>query len=144
VAPREVLFLDAAGEARGPGIRFDNQLQGLELGDAVPDALHATVVSPLVETQAWARRAHQRGVASVDCELYHLVEVCRALDPPPRLTALLSITDFPRTSDHGVRPPGGIDLENSPEQQAAVHGVLEALVAGLSAGSAAPPRIRRR
>lgn len=120
------------GPDAGELIAFENCAAAVKLPGAVPDALHVTVPTPLVETQDWAWRAKAAGIASVDCELYPLVRAARACSPPLNLYALLNVTDFPRSQGEKAMGRGGIDAENSPEQYEAVTKALRAILLDLA------------
>ena len=126
--------------------RFVNQAKNLFLPFLVRGGRHVSVISPLAETQAEVRRLRKLEVVAVDCELAHVVLAIADLPKPPKLWALINITDFPLASDHEKAiAEGGISLENSGRQYRAVESALRVLVEALKrdqagAGTVVRPR----
>jgi hypothetical protein len=119
---------DSAVVPAAPNVRLKNLALGLNLRPAGIPALHGTVFSPLLETRARIQQLYDRGVNSVDCELYHLA----TLDKKLGIYALMNITDFPLSERETGRPKEGeITTENSDEQYKIVTRALEAIVADL-------------
>lgn len=127
VAPGTVA-LDGPGSGAPRGLAFENRAAALGLEPILAGVPHVTVATPLVETRAWVRDQRARGVASVDCELFHLVAELAARPDPPRIYALLNITDFPAGGTAEDRPSDGITTENSPLQQRRVRAALQRIL----------------
>ncbi len=132
VAPDRVFLAGSKVDADSPTLGFVNLARNITFKDGVTESLHATVITPLVETQSRIREMRAKGAMSVDCELYHLVKAVRDSGQPVGIFALLNITDFPLGSEEERSGAGGgITLENSLDQHRFVEEAMVRVVNSL-------------
>jgi hypothetical protein len=159
VVPARTMYAGAAPQAppRPPGapgptpasngvpVAFDNRAAGLGLAaGAAAGALHASVPSPLVETRERVRQLAASGVASVDCELHHVVRAIAPYRDHLALWALINVTDFPEASEASLHDrdaadrkspasaTGGITGENDPGQRRRIEEAFALIVRALA------------
>lgn len=132
VAPSRIFFAGSSAKTDSAEVVIDNGASRLKLPGMISYARHATVPSVLAETQSRVSELRERHTLSVDCEQYYIAKLIRQRAPAVRLYSLVNITDFPIGAESERQMAGdGINLENSPEQSAAVEAALEAILADL-------------
>ncbi|MBF0408930.1 MAG: hypothetical protein HQM10_16395 [Candidatus Riflebacteria bacterium] len=127
--PEKAVFVGNSEGSFGQEIFFPNRAVDLPVKSEHRSSIHATVMTPLCETEKHVEKMKQKGIASVDCELFHIVDKLSKLNfenssgEDIQFYSLINITDVPGEMD--IKGKSEINIENNINQYREVESVLK-------------------